>query len=101
MSYHTKTMPDGRLLNVDKLLALVAHRRGVLKPLASLRGIKRSRQTGFSMKRYAKADLRFPIIADETGLVLDGRHRYFKALDAGISDSFVITASREEIEQCL
>jgi hypothetical protein len=35
------------------------------------------------MKRIMKADLNYPIILDEDGEIIDGRHRVIKALYLG------------------
>lgn len=41
------------------------------------------REVASEMKRIMKADLNYPIILDEDGEIIDGRHRVIKALYLG------------------
>lgn len=98
---HTKTMPDGKLLDVEKLLVVIRRRKPHFRSVDRLHGYSRSKRTGFSKERYERADVKFPVIIDSTGLVLDGRHRLLKAKDAGIIEVPVIVATKEDIRKCL
>lgn len=103
-STHTKTMPCGHLLDINKLIEVI-HSRDLVVPLlveiSSIKGLSKSRKLGFSKRRYEKADLRFPVIVDENLNLLDGRHRTLKAKDLGKQYVSALVASPDEIEECM
>lgn len=49
--------------------------------ISEITGASRGTKTGFSKKRYEKADIKWPIIVDEHKDIIDGRHRLLKAKD--------------------
>jgi hypothetical protein len=98
---HTKTMPDGRLLDILKLIELLAPKTKTMVETSIIKGVNKSRQTGFSSARYAAADLQFPVIIDGDRNLIDGRHRLLKAKNEGRICIWAYVASKEEIEECI
>lgn len=100
---HTKTLPDGTTLNIDKLLTLLllSGRLRVLRAISEIKPVSASPESGYTEERYVQADYNFPVLIDEDGFVLDGRHRLLKAIDEGKTKQTTLTATREEIELCL
>ena len=84
---HTKTLPDGRLVDVVKLWELTeglpTHEVDIASTKATT-GISRSSNTGFGRKRLREADHTYPILIHGS-LLLDGRHRTAKAADSGMT----------------
>jgi len=52
--------------------------------ISSLKRYNQSKRTGFSQKRFDKADLNYPVIVTNNGEVIDGRHRILKAIGKGL-----------------
>lgn len=96
---HTLTLPDGRVVDVHRLIALVAGREPERLPLAGFR-VNRSSNTGFSRKRYAEADTSFPGVVDESGSrILDGKHRVARLRDAGETHGLFYRATDADLEK--
>lgn len=100
---HTKTLPDGRLVDVRKLWGVAEGRKPEKRSMKELkaRKLSRSSRTGFSKKRYDKADTSIPPIVAKNGFVLDGRHRIAKQLDQGRTHAKVVRVSDDEIESAV
>jgi len=92
-------MSDGRTLDISKLILLLEGRKPVRIAFSSLRGISRSRRTGFSRKRLERVDTTVPGVVDEHHLLLDGRHRVVKLQAAGATSSLFWVASADDIVQ--
>jgi hypothetical protein len=93
-------MPSGEKLDIWKLVQALEGRDledielGDLSP-------SRSNRTGFSPKRMEAADTAFPLIVDEKGALLDGRHRALKMLEEGTTQAQARRASPEDIMAAL
>lgn len=77
-----KVLPDGQMIDVDKLYATVEDRDVVRIPIKDLKGLgNRSRRDRFGPKRYEAADPTLPGLIDNSNYVVDGRHRIAKTKD--------------------
>lgn len=73
-----------RTLDVPKLNVLALKRPIVARPVADfVSQIDRSEGSGFSAERMAQADETKPVLVDQAGKLLDGRHRVAKLIDQG------------------
>lgn len=82
-STHTKTFHDGSRIDIYKLINLLKERESILYEISKIHGFNKSRKTGFSLKRFEHANLNYPIIINERGFLIDGRHRIIKAIESG------------------
>lgn len=98
---HTKTMPDGRIVDVMALLELLQGSQVEHIPLTDLKGPSRSSRSGFSQKRYDAVDTSQPGVVDKDNNVVDARHRYFRNLDAGATTMPMYRASPEHLEAAM
>jgi hypothetical protein len=99
LSQHTKTMPNGDVIDVG---ALVHRFKGVTPsevPIHMIQGASRSSRSGFSPKRYEKAQTKHPVLIDKDNFLIDGRHRYLKLKDQGRQKVKVIRVSDAELMQ--
>jgi len=103
---HTNALSNGHEVDVVKL-----HKLAESRPIQhisltdsqnklKLRGANRSKRTGFGPKRYENANVDDPILVDEAGNIIDGRHRYFKAVDAGLDSIPARTVTSDDISKC-
>lgn len=99
-SSHSKTLPDGKLIDIYKLISILKDRQALAVPIKNIIVPSKSRRTGFSTKRFLSADDAFPLIVDEEMNIIDGRHRYFKLLEKNILRVNVKIATRKDIEEC-
>ncbi len=103
MDSHTACLPSGRLLDVTRLIQRLHGRRAFLLPLAWLvqrNPVDRSRRTGFSAARYLRVDLRQPLVLDERGRLIDGRHRLAKLTDLRAPRAPVVKALASDLDAC-
>jgi hypothetical protein len=100
---HTACLPGGRLLDVLALIERVRDNPPRLLTLAELgaASLSRRKATGFEAARYVLADPSFPVIVDEAGRLLDGRHRLCKLHDLGAESAWAVVASEADIALCL
>jgi hypothetical protein len=91
---HTATLLDGRKLDVLRLQSLLEHAPVEYLPLDEIKGASRSPKSGFSRRRYERAE---PAVAG----IVDGRHRYLKRKDAGCRYMPVRFASDEQVNACV
>jgi hypothetical protein len=94
-------MPDGRVLDISRLICLVQGREPESIPFSQVRGVSRSSRTGFSKRRLERTDTAIPGIVDQTNRILDGRHRVLKLQANGNTSGLFWKASAEEIEQAI
>lgn len=94
---HSKTMLDGQIVDILKLYDLLKNRESVEIPLESIKSPSRSSRSGFSASRLKNSDTSFPLIIDENRFLIDGRHRFFKLLDTGVSIANVKIATAKDI----
>lgn len=83
-SSHTKTI-DGVTYDITKLIHASAKLPVIKQNVSSIWGFDRSTRSGFSPRRYATSDISYPLLVTKSGLLLDGRHRLLKQIDAGAS----------------
>jgi hypothetical protein len=100
-SYHTKTLPDGRVIDINKLQELVKDSPIDFVTLSSIRGCDDTKRTGFSKSRYEKCNPNIAGILSLDNFILDGRHRYFKRLRSGCKYMPVRYATMLQIEICI
>ena len=94
--YHLRPSPAGmRAWDVDRLIELTAHTPPVEVPLSSIRELDEPywfgdgsdaatcRAVADHAKLMLETDLRYPIIVDMDGRVMDGMHRVAKAYMEG------------------
>jgi hypothetical protein len=98
---HTCRLPDGRLIDVLRLQEILESAPVEFIPLGEIRGASRRRRSGFSQKRYARANPNVAGIVDSTKSLLDGRHRYLKREDSGCRYMPVRFATAAHIEACV
>lgn len=94
---HTKTMPDGSKIDINKLIELTQHLPAQEMSLTDIKRPGRDKRTGFSMKRYERTDINHPLLIDENRNMLDGRHRYHKLMDQGQQSTQVKMILKEYI----
>jgi hypothetical protein len=99
---HTVTLVERYDINVDALINLAKYKQVVRKKLSTLEvdKLQRSKNSGFSKKRYEKTDIRYPVLIDQYNTVLDGRHRLCKLLDMGRKTVRCVVMSEHEIRRC-
>jgi hypothetical protein len=90
---HTRTL-GSVTYDVFKLFDIASQKEPVMIDLPKA---NRQKRTGFSKIRYENADLSFPIIVNEDGVILDGRHRVAKSIDSGAKNIKAVVLSNEEI----
>jgi hypothetical protein len=95
-STHTKTMPGGEQLDIWKLVQALEGRDTENIDLEAL-SPSRSRRSGFSPRRLEAADTEFPLVVDEEGMLLDGRHRALKLLAQGETQAPAHRATVEDV----
>lgn len=100
---HTACLSGGRLLDVLALIERLRGRPARRLALASLGpgSLSREDRTGFSAERYVRADTAFPVIVDEGGTLIDGRHRLCKLCDLGAESAWAVVATAADIDACL
>jgi hypothetical protein len=94
---HEKVM-DGITIDVKSLVKAVKRRKAKPVEIDSLKGVSRSRKTGFSQKRYDEVNINKPILILPDGRVVDGRHRTLKSQDQGKSKIKAITVTKEDLK---
>lgn len=101
MNSHTKTLPDGRVVDILLLQKKVKTNPVLIFSLNAIHGASRTKKTGFSKKRYQNVDFLVPGIVDAEGFLLDGRHRYLHRLDYGYEYMPVRCATTAQINKCI
>lgn len=101
MTHHVATLADGRTLDIVRLVCLVQRRPPEPISFSQLKGISRSRQTGFSKKRLERANTAIPGIVDQDNRILDGRHRVLKLRASGVTYGLFWKVSPEDIQQAI
>jgi len=64
--------------------------------IADIKGVSKSRRSGFSKHRLLKTDTTFPVILDFDNNLIDGRHRIIKLM---AEESLAVLAKRATWEQ--
>lgn len=95
---HTHTDATGTY-DFSKLFELLNGRPSEPIDLASLGPMNRSPRTGFSHRRYAETDPSFPILVNQEGQLLDGRHRVSKLLDSGATHTQAVRVTPEDMSR--
>jgi hypothetical protein len=90
-------MPDGSKVDILKLYDLLKDREVIQMPIEQIKSPSRSERSGFSQVRLKRSDVSFPLIIDENRFLVDGRHRFFKLLDAGETMVKVKFATAEDL----
>ncbi len=94
---HTKTLPTGETIDVFKLLLILQGRKARTWDITKVKQPSASKKDGFSAKRQSNVDLDQPIIVDEQGYVIDGRHRLLKLIASGSTQVRVVIATTEDL----
>lgn len=97
---HTRTQPDGRMLNVHRLFDLVKGRTPSKVSLADL-SPSRSERSGFNPDKLRDADTSFPIMLDPDRNIVDGRHRVLKMMGAGQTDGHAHHLSEDDLASAM
>lgn len=99
---HTKTMPDGVVIDVCKLWALTTELVPAPVLVSSMvKHVTRSKRSGFRVRRYKGTDMGRPIMVGMDGILLDGRHRLCRAIDEGIETLMAVRVSDELVMMCV
>ncbi len=98
---HTKTFQDGTTIDIFKLIENLESRAPINIGISLIKGPSRSKKSGFSSKRYEKADTQYPLIINEENLLIDGRHRLYKLIDQGNKTASVIIATKSDLENVI
>lgn len=96
---HTRTMPDGSVVDVFKLHKILKDRAPIKLPITDILKPNKSKRTGFSKKRSEHADIAFPLIIDRNNFLIDGRHRYFKLVDKQVTTIQAVVAEQKDIKK--
>jgi hypothetical protein len=83
--------------DIDALIARLHGREPETLPVDAF-AINRSRNTGFSPRRLAAADVSFPMIVGPGDDVLDGKHRTVKLRTSGATHGRYLRATPEDLE---
>jgi hypothetical protein len=83
--------------DVDALIARLHGRESETLPVDAFT-INRSRNTGFSPRRLAAADVSFPMIVGPGDDVLDGKHRTVKLRSSGATHGRYLRATPEDLD---
>jgi hypothetical protein len=94
---HVKTMPNGDMIDVLGLANRFKNVRPESVPIGMVKGASRSKKSGFSTKRYEKANTKHPMLIDKDDFLIDGRHRYLKLADRGAKKVNVIRVSDADL----
>jgi hypothetical protein len=97
---HTKTLPDGRRVDVDRLHQLLETERVERVPMSQIKGAQKLHPS-YTRTRLLMCDPDRPGIVDAHNFLLDGRHRYRRRLAMGRRSMPVRRASLQQIEACI
>jgi hypothetical protein len=97
---HTATMPDGNKIDIEKLYSIVNTREPTNVDITKFK-YPMSKQRGFSEKRLKDADTSFPIMFDETGHLVDGRHRVTKLKQEGKTEGLGHLLKKEDLSSVI
>src|SRR4051794_32824806 len=98
MHDETVTLPDGRVLDVQVLKELASQkttRRRLL--LSTLQGVSTDSVSGYSAARLAATNLVYPVIISSSRVVLDGRHRILKLMNAARRTAVCVQLTEDDI----
>lgn len=94
---HTKTMPDGSIIDILKLNSLLNKRKAISVSIEKIKFPSKSKRSGYSDKRFREADISLPLIINKDGFLIDGRHRFFKILESKLKKFRVKVATDQDI----
>ncbi len=97
LSGHTATMPSGNKIDIEKLYGVVNTREPTKVNITKFK-YPTSERRGFSEKRLKDADTTFPIMFDETGHLIDGRHRVTKLKQEGKIEGLGHLLTKDDVE---
>ena len=89
------------LIDVFMLINEVKNNIRVKVSIGDLMEVPRTEKSGFCLGRLEAANLFYPIIINNNGIVLDGRHRLIKAMDYGHFEITAIVAEDSQIKKCI
>lgn len=95
---HDATLPDGRKVDVLRLIEILTNRPTERRLIEDLSSPGKSTRSGFSRKRLELADVRHPLIITPGGRVIDGRHRFHKLKASGRHSVEVQIAEDEDLD---
>jgi len=97
---HTATLPTGDKIDIEKLYGVVNSREPTKIDITKFK-YPMSSQRGFSQKRLSDADTTFPVMFDESGHLVDGRHRVTKLKQEGKTEGLGHLLSKADIATAL
>jgi hypothetical protein len=95
---NVSTLPDGRVLDIGKLIDKSKGRRVERIPIDDVPKPSRSEASGYSKARQAKVDMSKPVIVGTDGTLYDGRHRLFRHIDEGETHIRAVRVSDADID---
>jgi Helicase conserved C-terminal domain/DNA polymerase Ligase (LigD)/SNF2-related domain len=95
---NVSTLPDGRVLDIGKLIDKSKGRRVESIPIDDVPKPSRSEASGYSKARQAKVDMSKPVIVGTDGTLYDGRHRLFRHIDEGETHIRAVRVSDADID---
>ena len=95
---NVSTLPDGRVLDIGKLIDKSKGRRVERIPIDDVPKPSRSEASGYSKARQAKVDMSKPVIVGTDGTLYDGRHRLFRHIDEGETHIRAVRVSDVDID---
>lgn len=95
---HDKVFIDGTRIDVRKLNDLVRGRKTVQVEIASLKGLSKSKRSGFSEERLKGARTSKPIWINSNREVVDGRHRCIKSKMKGDTHIHAIRVTKKDLK---
>jgi DNA polymerase Ligase (LigD)/Helicase conserved C-terminal domain/SNF2-related domain len=95
---NVSTLPDGRVLDIGKLIDKSKGRRVESIPIDDVPKPSRSEASGYSKARQAKVDMSKPVIVGTDGTLYDGRHRLFRHIDENKTHIRAVRVSDADID---
>lgn len=86
--------------DVGKLLKITRRRCPVRVDIEELWGYAGTKRSGFSLRNFYHCNTRYPVIALNSGRLVDGRHRLLKLKAQGRKRCAVVYINRSELEKC-
>ncbi len=95
---HDRVFADGSHIDIKKLIKLVKDRKPRKVAIASLKGISKSKKSGFSEDRLKNARTSLPILINSDREVVDGRHRCIKTKMKGGTHIQAIKVTKKDLK---
>jgi hypothetical protein len=97
---HTKTMPDGKKVDINALEKALKNRVTEMVDVEGLNTSTSSR-SGYKQERYENVDMTKPVIIDKDGWLVDGRHRVLRHKANGTKQIKARRATQADLQNAI